>query len=570
MCYFQSDFLISISTPFSNIIIVIIMETSNIKTGCGRFSSIIYWLFLIIILLLAIYIRTRILEIPLERDEGEYAYCGQLLLQMVPPFKAIYTMKLPGTCFAYSLIMLLFGQTIKGIHLGLLLVNCFSIILLFLITRKLLTPRAALVAALSFAILASSPTVLGFAAHATHFVVLAALAGAWLLLSARESGRLALYGGSGFLFGLAFLMKQQGLFFGLWGAFFIGYTGLALKTADLRATGKRLSMFAAGAMLPFLAVAGIALASGTFDKFWFWTVKYSATYAAAVPFSRGVKNLEETFLEVINGFAPLWILAAAGLPTLVGDRRFKDIKWPLITFTLLSFCAVGAGLHFRNHYFILLLPAVAILIGGSIDSLQCYLSQKCSNKFIIALPLLFFISVMLLGINAHRDYFLLEKPETLVKTIHGPNPFLESVKIAAFLKSRTQNGDKIAVLGSEPEIFFYAQRKSATGYIYAYELMANHAYSLSMQSEMIAEIERASPKYLVFIQIIYSWLIQPDSPRLILHWFHDYSRKYYDLAGRVDIISPQETRYRWGDEAHARKDEAPFSILIYHRRQASP
>ncbi|PYN18494.1 MAG: hypothetical protein DME05_00625, partial [Candidatus Rokuibacteriota bacterium] len=36
--------------------------------------------------LLAAVIRFRLLEIPLDRDEGEYAYFGQLLLAGVPPY----------------------------------------------------------------------------------------------------------------------------------------------------------------------------------------------------------------------------------------------------------------------------------------------------------------------------------------------------------------------------------------------------------------------------------------------------------------------------------------------------
>jgi hypothetical protein len=110
---------------------------------------------------------------------------------------------------------------------------------------------------------------------------------------------------------------------------------------------------------------------------------------------------------------------------------------------------------------------------------------------------------------------------------------------------------------------------SDTGYIYVYELMGNHDFSLPMQQEMIAELERASPKFLVFIKIIYSWLIQPESNMLMLNRFHDYSEKYYDLVGRVDIISARETRYLWGDEVKTDIQESPFAILIYERRPAS-
>jgi 4-amino-4-deoxy-L-arabinose transferase-like glycosyltransferase len=543
------------------------MITNNTEPTSERPGDYIYWILLAIILIVVVFIRFRLLEIPLERDEGEYAYCGQLLLQMAPPFKAIYTMKLPGTCLSYSLIMLLFGQTIKGIHWGLLFVNCFSIFLLFLVAKKLLNSRTALAAALSYAILSLSPTVLGFAAHATHFIVPAALAGTYLLLCCRENGRLALYGISGFLFGLAFLMKQQGIFFVLFGGYLLLYAELFLKPLKIKGLISRTLIFATGALLPVILVAVIAILNGTFDKLWFWTFKYSAVYASAVPLSRGMKEFQENLPMVIDGFSMLWAMAAAGFPVLIIDKRFREIRWIIISFTIFSFLAVSVGLYFRNHYFILILPAVAMLIGVFIDSLQYYLSRKCSSKIIISLPLLGLFLGIAWGVNAHKDYFFTEKPETLVKTIHGPNPFLESLKIAEFLQSHSTPADRIAVLGSEPQIYFYAHRKSATGYIYMYELMGSHAFNLSMQKEMISEIEQTSPKFIILVKIVSSWIIQPGSNMFILNWFQDYSRKYYRLAGRVDIVSARETRYLWGDDARTFKDKAPFTILIYERRQ---
>src|SRR5260370_25434156 len=123
---------------------------------------------------------------PLERDEGEYAYAGQLILHGVPPYKEAYNMKLPGTYAAYALIMAIFGQSDSAIHIGVALINAASILLLFLIGRKILDEPAGVVAAISYALLSTSPSVLGLAGHATHFVVLPALAGTLLLLRARE------------------------------------------------------------------------------------------------------------------------------------------------------------------------------------------------------------------------------------------------------------------------------------------------------------------------------------------------------------------------------------------------
>src|SRR5207247_946487 len=64
------------------------------------------------------------------------------------------------------------------------LVNGASIALMFLIGRRLMDETAGVTAAAVFALMSLSPSVLGLAAHATHFVVLPALAGTLLLLQA--------------------------------------------------------------------------------------------------------------------------------------------------------------------------------------------------------------------------------------------------------------------------------------------------------------------------------------------------------------------------------------------------
>src|SRR5580698_8412712 len=89
------------------------------------------------ILLAAALVRIRLIQVPLERDEGEYAYAGQLMLQGIPPYSVASNMKLPGTYAAHAVIMAIFGQTITGIHFGLLLVNAATILLVFALGQRL-------------------------------------------------------------------------------------------------------------------------------------------------------------------------------------------------------------------------------------------------------------------------------------------------------------------------------------------------------------------------------------------------------------------------------------------------
>src|SRR5437867_1332772 len=163
--------------------------------------------------LLMAYARLRVAGVPLERDEGEYAYAGQLILQGIPPYQQVYNMKFPGTYYAYSVIMALLGQSPSGIRTGLLLVNVATVVPLFLIARRLSGDLAAAVAGASFMLLTAGGTLLGLFAHATHFVLLPALLGLWLLLRAIDSGRTLTLLGSGALLGVAVLMKQHAAVF---------------------------------------------------------------------------------------------------------------------------------------------------------------------------------------------------------------------------------------------------------------------------------------------------------------------------------------------------------------------
>jgi hypothetical protein len=87
------------------------------KIKQNDYSRFLSWGIVILSILFVAAIRVRLLDIPLERDEGEFAYMGQLILQGVPPYSLAYNMKLPGVYVSYALIMTVFGQTPSGIYL---------------------------------------------------------------------------------------------------------------------------------------------------------------------------------------------------------------------------------------------------------------------------------------------------------------------------------------------------------------------------------------------------------------------------------------------------------------------
>jgi 4-amino-4-deoxy-L-arabinose transferase-like glycosyltransferase len=491
---------------------------------------------IVLILIGVAFVRIRLLSMPLERDEGEYAYIGQSLLKGIPPYQDAYNMKFPGTYFMYALIMKMFGETIEGIHLGVLLINLATIGLLFASFRKITTPVIACYLAAGYAFMSLSPATFGFAGHATHFVLFFALAGFFILLKAKEKDCLILHLIAGFLLGLAPMMKQAGVFFCLWGGLILLIDFWAEGKKSIKTLLLKESVLALGGILPFLLTCFVMKRWGVFEKFWFWTITYAYDYINEVPLSEAWSIFKNSLANIVTGFGWMWILAGAGLIVLFFSRLDLRAKLIIISFTLCGFLSVCPGFYFRNHYFLTWLPSIALLAGVFIDFLWRSFTERASFPVLKWAVVILALLPFYYGIETHHSYLFTQRPAEISKNLYWPNPFVESLKIADYIKRHTNPSDKIAVIGSEPQIYFYAGRRSASGFIYTYNLMELQPNNLNLQKQMVAEIEKSAPKYLVFVHVYTSWLVRANSPRYIFDRINQYiEAKHYTTKSVVDI-----------------------------------
>jgi 4-amino-4-deoxy-L-arabinose transferase-like glycosyltransferase len=620
------------------------------------------WILVGLTILFVVVVRVRLREMPLERDEGEYAYAGQLILQGIPPYREVYNMKLPGTYAAYALIMAVFGQTPSGIHFGLALVNAASIVLMFLLGRKLLDDIAGVAAAVAFALLSLSPSVLGLAGHATHFVALAALGGILLLLRACEpevgGGRpgflfpSARFFASGLLFGLAFLMKQHGLFFGVFGTAYLLRTRIGqwlagelvevpitpapsdeergtakagrgrsvliparlgrLKAelwppgrlkAEIRRFSTDLGLFALGWLLPYGLTCLVLWGAGAFSPFVFWTISYAGKYASAIPLVNGPDLLRASLNAVVGPNLVLWVLPWVGAVLMWWEERLdhrsqrstvggsnavspdpsfspeeraegprSEIRSARFFLTTLLFCSVASvsvGMYFREHYFILLLPALALLTGVAVSRGVHLLKHDQTIELFLALPILgLFVIALGAALIGNGSIWLGMTPLEAMRSVCGTTLFSEVVKAADYIKSNAAPDARVAVLGSEPEIYFYSRRRSATGYIYMYPLMEEQSFASKMQAELIAEIERARPEFVVYVDDDFSWLPRPNSERKVFEWWQNYWAKNLDLVMTLEFEEGLERGADADSMARRRAARATRNhILILKRRQ---
>ncbi|MGD1041947.1 MAG: glycosyltransferase family 39 protein [Sedimentisphaerales bacterium] len=536
------------------------------EQGVAVSSRIWPWVAIIVVIIAAAVIRGRLLSVPFERDEGEYAYIAQQILKGVPPYVSAYSMKLPGIYVVYALIMTLFGQTHTGIHLGLLIFNAATIFVVFLLAQKLFGSIAAVAAGGAYSILSMTAQVTGLWANAEHFVVLPALVG--LLLICNSNGKIGYVRLliAGLLFGLAFIIKQHGIFFPMFGALYLLYSGLRNKPIKWTKVIVAQVVFAAGAVTPFVLVCFFFWRNGTFDKFWFWTFTYARGYATVVPLDRVWELFAWPAENIIEESFPIWVLSIFGFFAVTVIKRYR--RWAVLTagFFVFSFLAVCPGFYFRGHYFIFLLPAAAILAGAGLAAIDIFF-----QRIMPVILRVFIIGAIGLGAAGYslyqqREYLFELSPEDVCRKVYDANPFPESLRIAEFVRANSRPDATIAVIGSEPQICFYSGRRSATKYIYTYPLMELQPSAMQMQEEMIAQIETANPEFVIFVDIPMSWLVRPNSVKKIFEWCPPYLSARYEVVGIADVVANRPTIWRWNNQA-ANYKPVSSSVVVLKRRQ---
>jgi len=523
---------------------------------------------MVAVLVLVAGVRLHLLGLPLERDEGEYAYSGQLMLQGIPPYQLAYNMKFPGTYAAYALIMKFFGETPAGIHFGVLCMTTLTALMLFWLGKKILDETAGIVAATAYAVLAASPSMLGLAGHATHFAAFFATAGLCVMWRTRHSANLLAALGTGILFGTAVLMKQQAVVIGAWAGISFAVTCFHKTALPLQKRFLAVAACAMGMFLPFALCCLILWHAGVFKNFWFWTIDYAEKYASIVPIGQAPGIFWKSFLFVTHKGFLLWLVAAAGLVLMWFDGRLQKNRGWFLGFSVAFALSVCPDFYFRKHYFLLALPALALLAGGAVSGTGRLLQDKTGGLKWNNWPILIYGLALVFTIFANRAIWFEQTPVQISRTTYQADPFPEAEVISDYIRTNSLPDARVAVLGSEPEIYFLSQRHSATGYIYTYGLLEPQPFAPHMQDEMISQIETNSPQFVVFVSDEMSWgqyVNDPTSNKKIFYWWDKYQTNY-TLVGLADVLSATNTIYVFGTNWIARYPEIHGTALEVYQR----
>jgi 4-amino-4-deoxy-L-arabinose transferase-like glycosyltransferase len=443
------------------------------------------------IALLAVVLRAPFFRWPLTGDEGAYAYIADWWGRGETLYGDRLWLDRPQAIFvAYRLGMALLGGSTAALRLWGALWAAATAPLIHGIARRLFTERAALWAALLYAVYAVSPQIEGFTANAELFMLLPATASLLCLLERR-------WWLAGLLAGVGVMLKPSGLSAGL----------LALVwLARERAPWPTYARYAAGAAVaPLLSLAHGAATVGV------------GAYLFALVASRGQIERAWMLVVLLTQLAltlPAWLpLTAAGL---LGQR---DLPRPgrrllaLWALTALAGMALGGGWY--RHYFSQLMPPLAVWAAAALDGLAASGRRQRLGLALAALA----------SIALTMGPYLVISPQTGADRIFEKPLVTHADAVAAYLRARTTANDTIYVAYEGPQLCYLAERRCASRYLFNLHV----AHLPGVYDEIVALVAAGEPKYVV-TPLFRPALSDPDE-RLTLAL-----AEHYDLVESIDLV----------------------------------
>jgi hypothetical protein len=333
---------------------------------------------------------------------------------------------------------------------------------------------------------------------------------------------------------------------------------------------RRLALLAAGAA----AVSAVPLATlaalGSLGAFFEIVIRHNLDYSLQYTLAEGAAILGAVLAWQAPSFGALWAGAAAGLLVRTAPARARGFLAGQ-----LAAAAAGAaiGLHFRPHYFVPLLPALCALAGLACAAAaeRCLAARRAA---VATLGVAALAALLLVPVVAGDAGFLFAgSPHAVARRLYGLNPFPESARIAEHIARRSGPGDSVFVVGSEPQIPYFAERRSATRYILFYPLTGPFPDALARQREAMREVEERDPLYVVWVDVEGSLLLEDHSER----WIFEAAARRLERDYRIELAvhptreaedyvfaqGPQAER--WVDWVRRTRPEVPW-IGVYRRR----
>lgn len=455
---------------------------------------------------------------PFERDEGEYAYSAWLLRSGGTPYQDSFLQKPPLIIYTYLLGQMISPWAIWPPRVLAAIFVFLTSILVGLIATREWGRIAGVFSAFLFLPLISFPPLTPFAANTEKFMILPMVALLALFVYYKNSQKFWPYILAGLFSMLAIFYKPICLpvvFFIIIFWLFKLYRSVvpakfSIVVRSILLIGVTALVVAIVLLIPFFKV---------WHNFFQEVFIFNLSYVNA--FEKPLVNLSGYLVKFLHYW---WVLLF--LLTGLFFKKPKNILYYfiLLFILLLTVFSTPSGL---GHYYLILMPFLALFCGALFDSFLKSLTDKQKTLTItMVLPIILLIILF----PFEKQFFMSSR--RLSEWVYGNvNPFGESQEVASHLAEIANANDFVFVAGSEPQIYYYAQRKSPTRFVITYPFNLPTSYKEQYQIEAINDLEKNPPQAIVISQRALSGLWDEGSPQIFIKYLTDLVSKNYQVVG---------------------------------------
>lgn len=432
-------------------------------------------------------LRSPLHHLPLERDEGAYALIAVRWLGGSIPYRDLFDHKPPFVYLVYALSRLLPGDPVSAVRALATLYLLATGLALLALGWRLYGRWAAVAGLAAFLVYGSSLRFQGLTFNTEAVLALPATLGCLLVVWSMQTQRLATLALAGVCVGLAALSKPVG-----------ALLGLPLCLAPLLSQPRRYGLRAAA-----LALAGALLPALLFvAAFWAWgalpaareaLLTYNDIYAA-----ESIGRVQAAF-GLGRIWKPMLTLALPALGGLVATRMHLPWRSAAHAVTALWGLALlaTAVLSLRDfpHYYVAALPWLSLWAGALIVALASWLARRSAGQAAAALAFALLAGLLappLLEIWPLRAMTPAQQIEALYG-VEGTTHFWAAADVADYVSSRLGRSRSLFVWAAEPEIYYLADRRPTTRFIYDYPF----ATLPGARDEALGILRRAPPQFII-------------------------------------------------------------------------
>lgn len=487
-----------------------------------------------------------------DHDLSGYVYSALDVLAGNTWYQASCLPRPPGIHFIIIAAFNLFGQSFKSIYLAALFFDILSVVLIYLLSRLVLSKviRLHYLLPLFFTLFFIADPFRAYTANTEVFALVFEITGILLL-------GLGQYLLGGLLFGLGFMIRQMTIANLFAGLFFIIYAGRTEKKI-VKNIVKDIIFFTGAFLLPLILVSLYFLSQGVFDKF----INYAFLY--------NLQNADNYLVDI------------RALELAHTNHEFwRNLKFEIILFSLFAFWGLLRALLLRNkimvlisswfiyvclglfftgvyqHHFIQLIAPMACLgFLGLSDILNIAQALALKRKNLLR-GLTSVLYGLLIFAGIHLSWIFLYERRIFCKYFEARN---DRFQAAIYVKERTTPEDKIFVWDelNTGSIILWSGRANLGRFHekYAYLPPPLRAYwnpyvgdYLLNQKEFIADFKLNMPKYVIFVwehhwTIGFNELIKDrdlsglgwNSPRQIVELEKEAFSEFFEILSRDYVL----------------------------------